>query len=58
VHHVERPAEVAFEERKYRSVATLSEMADHTWLYDAALRNLMVRVRVKAGEDNIINLSW
>ena len=58
VHHVERPADVGFEERKYRSVASLAELADHTWLYDAALKNLIVRVRVKAGEDNIVNLSW
>jgi hypothetical protein len=39
-------------------VTSLAELADRTWLYDAALKNLIVRVHVKAGEDNIVNLSW
>jgi hypothetical protein len=46
VHHVERPVNVAFEDRQY------------PWTYDAALKNLFVRVHVKAGEDNIIHVSW
>jgi hypothetical protein len=46
VHHVERPASVGFEERQY------------TWSYDAELKNLLVRVNVKAGEDNVIHISW
>jgi hypothetical protein len=31
-------------------------MADRTWFYDAARKNLHVRARVKAGEDCIINV--
>jgi hypothetical protein len=58
VHHVERPTEVGFEAHRYRGVTSLAELADRTWLYDAALKNLIVRVHVKAGEDNIVNLSW
>jgi hypothetical protein len=58
VHHVERPADVGFEERKYRAVESVAALADRTWFYDAAGKNLIVRVRVKAGEDNIINLAW
>jgi Glycosyl hydrolases family 31 len=58
VHHVERPTDVGFEEQKYRPVATVAGLSDRTWFYDAAAKNLIVRVRVKAGEDSIINLSW
>ena len=58
VHHVERPADVGFEERKYRAVESVAALADRTWFYDAAGKNLIVRVRVKEGEDNIINLAW
>jgi hypothetical protein len=32
-------------------------MADRTWLYDAARKNLHVRVRVKADQDCIINVA-
>jgi hypothetical protein len=46
VHHVERPTAVAFEDRQY------------TWTYDAALKNLLIRVSVKEGEDNVIHISW
>jgi len=46
VHHVERPVSVAFEDRQY------------DWSYDAQLRNLFVRVSVKAGEDNVVHVSW
>jgi hypothetical protein len=46
VHHVDRPKSVAFEDRRYQ------------WSYDAALGNLTVEVQVKAGEDNIIHVSW
>jgi hypothetical protein len=46
IHHVERPASVVFEDRKFE------------WTYDAALKNLFVRVSVKAGEDNVIHISW
>jgi hypothetical protein len=58
VHHIDKPAEVGFEAAKYRQVGALEEMADRTWFYDAALKNLQVRVRAKAGEDCIINLAF
>jgi len=58
VHHVERPTEVGFEEQPYRNVTSEAALADRTWFYDAAMKNLLVRVRVKAGDDNIVNLSW
>jgi hypothetical protein len=58
VHHVDRPAQVGFEERKYTPVATLAELKDGDWFYDAARRDLHVRARVKAGEDCILNLEW
>jgi hypothetical protein len=58
VHHVEKPGSVEFEDRKYKEVAALSGLADRTWFYDAALKDLHVRVTVKAGEDCIINLNF
>lgn len=58
VHHIDKPVEVGFEDAKYREVHSLKEIADRTWFYDAAQKNLQVRVRAKAKEDCIINLSW
>ena len=46
IHHVERPVSAGYDGRQY------------TWSYDAARKNLTVRVHVKAGEDNVIHLSW
>jgi alpha-glucosidase (family GH31 glycosyl hydrolase) len=56
VHHVERPSSVGFEDRKYREVGQLGELTGRTWFYDAARRNVHVRVKVKAAEDCIVNL--
>ena len=39
-----------------REVTEPNRMADRTWFYHAASRNLQVRVHVNAGEDNIINV--
>ncbi|MBZ5728224.1 MAG: hypothetical protein LAP87_24960 [Acidobacteriia bacterium] len=58
VHHVEKPAEVGFEDRKYGQAEGLAALADGTWFYDAAQKNLHIRARVKAGEDCIINVAW
>jgi hypothetical protein len=58
VHHVEKPAEVGFRDLKYRPAPSLAALADDTWFYDAPSRNLHVRVRVKAGQDSIVNLLW
>jgi hypothetical protein len=58
VHHVDQPAGVGFEDRKYRAVEKSSEMGDRTWFYDPGARNLQVRAKVKAGEDCIINVMF
>jgi hypothetical protein len=58
VHHVERPVEVGFEGLKYSAATSVTTMSDRSWYYDAALKNLHVRVRVAAGEDCIINLTF
>jgi alpha-glucosidase (family GH31 glycosyl hydrolase) len=58
VHHIDKPAQVGFEEMNYRQVSAPGQMSDRTWFYDAASRNLQVRVHVKAGEDNIVNLTF
>jgi hypothetical protein len=58
VHHVDRPASLDFEDRKYREVKQPGAVVDGTWFYDAAQRNLQVRAKVKAGEDCIINVSF
>jgi len=58
VHHVEKPAEVGFRSVKYREAPSLAAMEDGTWFYDAARKNLQVRVHVRAGQDCIINVGW
>jgi hypothetical protein len=58
VHHIERPSEVGFAGKKYGEASSAATMGDRTWFYDAAQKNLHVRVRVAAGEDCIINLSF
>jgi hypothetical protein len=58
VHHIERPSEVGFVDRKYGEASSAPAMQDRTWYYDAAQKNLHVRVRVAAGEDCIINLRF
>ena len=58
VHHVDKPASVGFEDRLYREVALLVNLSDRTWFYDAQQKNLHVRVKVKAGEDCIVNLNF
>ncbi len=58
VHHVEKPTIVGFEDRIYVPAASPVALPDAHWYYDAAQKNLQVRVKVKAGEDRIINLTW
>ena len=58
VHHVEKPAEGGFGDVKYREARSMGAMGDGTWFYDAARKNLQVRVRVKADQDCIINVGW
>jgi hypothetical protein len=58
VHHVECPTAVGFEDRAYHPAPSPLALPDGAWYYDAAQKNLQVRVKVKAGEDRIINLTW
>src|SRR5207249_4847632 len=58
VHHVERPSNVGFGSVQYKEAASLAALANGAWFYDAAQKNLHVRVAVKAGEDCIINVSF
>lgn len=58
IHHVERPSEVGFEDRKFGQAASAAALKDRTWFYDAAQKNLQVWVRVAAGGDCIINISF
>src|SRR4051794_16126488 len=58
VHHAARPASVEFEGRKYGEASALNQLEDRTWFYDAVLKNLHVRVKVKAGEDVITNVNF
>jgi hypothetical protein len=58
VHHTEKPASVDFDEQKYRPVEKLEMLADRTWYYDPARKNLHIRVKAKAGEDCITNINF
>ena len=58
VHHVEKPTAVGFEDRTYQPAPSPLGLPDGHWFYDAAQKNLQVRVKVKAGEDRIINITW
>ena len=58
VHHIEKPASVGFEEKKYPAVESAAQMADRTWFYDAAQKNLQVRVHVKAKEDAVVLIEF
>ena len=58
VHHVDKPSSVGFEDARYGEASTLAALGDRTWFYDAAQKNVHVRVKVKAGEDCIVNLNF
>jgi hypothetical protein len=58
VHHVDKPSGVGFEDTKYGEAAALAALTDRSWFYDAAQKNVHVRVKVKAGEDRIVNLNF
>ena len=58
VHHLDRRKTVAVEKGRFRAVHAAEKLQDNTWFYDTARRMLRVRVRVKAGEDSIVNLSF
>lgn len=46
IHHVDRPTQVAFEDRHYQ------------WTYDSDRKTLTIEVPVKSAEDNIIHVTW
>ena len=56
VHHVDKPSAVGFEDTRFREVGAAGLMTDRTWFYDAARKNVHIRIRVAAGADSIINL--
>jgi hypothetical protein len=58
VHHVEKPAGVGFEDAHYQPAAAFGELKNRTWFYDAAAKNLHIRVRVNAGDVNVIHVTW
>jgi len=58
VHHVACPSAVGFGDLQYRKLERPNPMAGGTWFYDAAQRNLYVRVSAKAGGDAIVNLKF
>ena len=57
-HHIEKPASVGFADQKYQAAPSDSQMADRTWFYDAAQKNLHLRIHVKAKEDAIIVIEF
>ncbi len=46
VHHVEKPASVGFEGNKYTEAKSPSGLPDGAWFYDAAQKNLNIKLRV------------
>src|SRR5262249_55512958 len=58
VHHTDAPSEVGFEGQKFREAPSLAELPDGAWFYDKPQRNLHIRVKVAAGEDRVINVSY
>jgi hypothetical protein len=58
VHHAEKPSSVDFDTKQYREVSRLETLADDCWFYDAARKNLHIRVKVKAAEDCIVNVNY
>jgi hypothetical protein len=58
VHHSGRPTAVGFQKLVYRKASSPAALEDRGWFYDAALDNLHMKVRAKAGEDLITNISF
>lgn len=58
IHHVEKPTTVGFNEAKYREAPRQSELEDRSWWWDAQQKNLHIRLKVKAGEDAIVNIEY
>ncbi|HTX39873.1 MAG TPA: hypothetical protein VME43_32870 [Bryobacteraceae bacterium] len=58
VHHVERPGTVSFEEHRYQEAPSLARLAAGAWFWDAARRNLHIRLRAEKGQDAIVDVAW
>ncbi|MEK7406624.1 MAG: hypothetical protein AAB225_16095 [Acidobacteriota bacterium] len=58
VHHVEPCRRVVAGQVEYAPVAERRQLRPGAWHYDARRRNLHVQVRVRAGADSIINVSF
>lgn len=58
VHHTTRPRAVEWGGAPFKRAASAADVADRTWFFDAARQSLEVRVRVKAGEDAIVNIGF
>ncbi len=58
VHHSTRPRSVGFQGTTLAEVPQARLLADGKWFFDAAKGNAHVRVRVEAGEDRVVNLTY
>lgn len=58
VHHTGRPASAGFGGEHFAEVDDPAALARGKWFYDAARRNVHVRLLARAGEDRIVNLSF
>ena len=58
VRHVEQPASVGLEERKYMAVPSEGALGDRTWYYEATRKELHVMADVGAGEDCVIHVQF
>jgi alpha-glucosidase (family GH31 glycosyl hydrolase) len=56
VHHTGKPSAVEFEQLRFTEVRAASALSDRAWYFDSSKGNVHVRVRVRAGEDRIVNL--
>ena len=56
VHHTAAPRKVTAGDETYAQAPAASELRAGTWRHDATRNNVHVRAKVKAGDDNIINL--
>jgi alpha-glucosidase (family GH31 glycosyl hydrolase) len=58
VHHIEKPVSVGFDGQKYPAAEASNKMSDRSYFYDAAQKNLHVRVHAKAKEDSVVVIEW
>jgi hypothetical protein len=58
VHHIDKPSELEYDGKKLTQAARANALGYDAWFYDAALRNLHVRLSVGDNEDRIVNVLW